>query len=195
MKMKKLPELRRRLSLRSTRTSRERERAAPEGSVISRYHLDSSVGTPGRTAVAEGARGPRAGYLSDGDSPERPAGPPSPTAFRPYEVGPSARPPPAAAPALPARRTMEFSERKRSRKSQSFKLVNRGKRGRAGPGGGRAGGRGRTWPPRKQPPARGAANSEGRGSWYTPPTPPGPLPESGFGRTHAGRRGKLCGWG
>lgn len=51
---------------------------------------------------------------------------------------PSARPPPAAAPALPARRTMEFSERKRSRKSQSFKLVNRGKRGRAGPG--RAGG-------------------------------------------------------
>lgn len=53
---------------------------------------------------------------------------------------PSAWPPPAAAPALPARRTMEFSERKRSRKSQSFKLVNRGKRGRAGPGGGRAGG-------------------------------------------------------
>ena len=96
MKMKKLPELRRRLSLRSTRTSRERERAAPEGSVISRYHLDSSVGTPGRTAVAEGARSQRAGYLSDGDSPERPAGPPSPTAFRPYEVGPSARPPPAA---------------------------------------------------------------------------------------------------
>uniref|UniRef100_A0A452FXR4 Rho GTPase-activating protein SYDE1 n=1 Tax=Capra hircus TaxID=9925 RepID=A0A452FXR4_CAPHI len=91
MKMKKLPELRRRLSLRSTRTSRERERAAPEGSVISRYHLDSSVGTPGRTAVAEGARGPRAGYLSDGDSPERPAGPPSPTAFRPYEVDGVAR--------------------------------------------------------------------------------------------------------
>ncbi|XP_027834945.1 rho GTPase-activating protein SYDE1 isoform X2 [Ovis aries] len=91
MKMKKLPELRRRLSLRSTRTSRERERAAPEGSVISRYHLDSSVGTPGRTAVAEGARSPRAGYLSDGDSPERPAGPPSPTAFRPYEVDGVAR--------------------------------------------------------------------------------------------------------
>ncbi|XP_055284720.1 BEN domain-containing protein 7 isoform X3 [Moschus berezovskii] len=40
-------------------------------------------------------------------------------------AAPSARPPPAAAPALPARRTMEFSERKRSRKSQSFKLVNR----------------------------------------------------------------------
>ncbi|XP_057565426.1 rho GTPase-activating protein SYDE1 isoform X2 [Hippopotamus amphibius kiboko] len=96
MKMKKLPELRRRLSLRSTRAGRERERAAPAGSVISRYHLDSSVGTPGRAAVAEGTRGLRAGYLSDGDSPERPAGPPSPTAFRPYEVGPSARTPPAA---------------------------------------------------------------------------------------------------
>lgn len=96
MKMKKLPELRRRLSLRGTRAGRERERAAPAGSVISRYHLDSSVGTPGRAAVAGGARGPRAGYLSDGDSPERPAGPPSPTAFRPYEVGPSAQAPPAA---------------------------------------------------------------------------------------------------
>ncbi|XP_058919140.1 rho GTPase-activating protein SYDE1 isoform X2 [Kogia breviceps] len=96
MKMKKLPELRRRLSLRSTRAGRERERAVPAGSVISRYHLDSSVGTPGRAAVSEGARGLRAGYLSDGDSPERPAGPPSPTAFRPYEVGPSARTPPTA---------------------------------------------------------------------------------------------------
>ncbi|KAG8517293.1 Rho GTPase-activating protein SYDE1 [Galemys pyrenaicus] len=96
MKMKKLPELRRRLSLRSTRAGRERERAAPTGSVISRYHLDSSVGTPGRAAVAGGARGPPPGYLSDGDSPERPGGPPSPTAFRPYEVGPAAPAPPAA---------------------------------------------------------------------------------------------------
>lgn len=96
MKMKKLPELRRRLSLRSTRTGRERERTAPEGSVISRYHLDSSVGTPGQASVAGGTRNPRGGYLSDGDSPERPGGPPSPTAFRPYEVGPSARAPPAA---------------------------------------------------------------------------------------------------
>nr|XP_008538030.1 PREDICTED: rho GTPase-activating protein SYDE1 [Equus przewalskii] len=96
MKMKKLPELRRRLSLRGSRAGRERERAAPAGSVISRYHLDSSVGTPGRAAVAGGLRGPRAGYLSDGDSPERPVGPPSPTAFRPYEVGPLARGPPAA---------------------------------------------------------------------------------------------------
>ncbi|XP_045429505.1 rho GTPase-activating protein SYDE1 isoform X3 [Pipistrellus kuhlii] len=98
MKMKKLPELRRRLSLRSTRAGRERERerAAPAGSVISRYHLDSSVGAPGRAAVAGGSRGLRAGYLSDGDSPERPAGPPSPTAFQPYEAGPSARAPPAA---------------------------------------------------------------------------------------------------
>ncbi|NP_001178805.1 rho GTPase-activating protein SYDE1 [Rattus norvegicus] len=96
MKMKKLPELRRRLSLRSTRTSRERERTAPAGSVISRYHLDSSVATPGQASVAGGTRSPRGGYLSDGDSPERPGGPPSPTAFRPYEVGPSARAPPAA---------------------------------------------------------------------------------------------------
>ncbi|KAL2763314.1 rho GTPase-activating protein SYDE1 isoform 1, partial [Daubentonia madagascariensis] len=96
MKMKKLPELRRRLSLRGPRAGRERERAAPAGSVISRYHLDSSVGGPGRAAVAGGTRSPRTGYLSDGDSPERPVGPPSPTAFRPYEVGPAARAPPAA---------------------------------------------------------------------------------------------------
>lgn len=98
MKMKKLPELRRRLSLRSTRAGRERERepAAPAGSVISRYHLDSSVGTPGRAAVSGGARGPPPGYLSDGDSPERPAGPLSPTSFRPYEVGRAAPAPPAA---------------------------------------------------------------------------------------------------
>ncbi|KAM4888612.1 rho GTPase-activating protein SYDE1 [Thomomys bottae] len=93
MKMKKLPELRRRLSLRGSRAGRERERAgaAPAGSVISRYHLDSSVG-----AAAAAPRGPRAGYLSDGDSPERPAGPPAPAAFRPYQAGPAARAPPAA---------------------------------------------------------------------------------------------------
>ncbi|XP_066127471.1 rho GTPase-activating protein SYDE1 [Saccopteryx bilineata] len=96
MKMKKLPDLRRRLSLRGTRAGRERERAAPAGSVISRYHLDSSVETPVRVAVAGGARDLRAGYLSDGDSLERPAGPLSPTAFQPYEVGPSAQVPPAA---------------------------------------------------------------------------------------------------
>lgn len=90
--MKKLPELRRRLSLRSSRTGRERERAAPAGSVISRYHLDSSVGPAGRAAGS-----PRAGHRSDGDSPERPAaGPPPPAAFRPYEAGPAARAPPAA---------------------------------------------------------------------------------------------------
>uniref|UniRef100_A0A2I3HZB8 Rho GTPase-activating protein SYDE1 n=1 Tax=Nomascus leucogenys TaxID=61853 RepID=A0A2I3HZB8_NOMLE len=96
IKMKKLPELRRRLSLRGPRAGRERERAAPAGSVISRYHLDSSVGGPGRAAGPGGTRSPRAGYLSDGDSPERPAGPPSPTSFQPYEVGPTARAPPAA---------------------------------------------------------------------------------------------------
>uniref|UniRef100_A0A8C0ABM1 Uncharacterized protein n=1 Tax=Bos mutus grunniens TaxID=30521 RepID=A0A8C0ABM1_BOSMU len=44
------------------------------------------------------------------------------SAAAPLSLRPAA---PAAAPALPARRTMEFSERKRSRKSQSFKLVNR----------------------------------------------------------------------
>ncbi|XP_054984495.1 rho GTPase-activating protein SYDE1 [Sorex araneus] len=92
LKMRKLPELRRRLSLRSSRAGRERERAAPAGSVISRYHLDSSVGTPGRAAAT-----PRAGHLSDGDSPERPTGPPSPAAFRPYEADAGgARVPPAA---------------------------------------------------------------------------------------------------
>nr|XP_054960159.1 rho GTPase-activating protein SYDE1 isoform X1 [Pan paniscus] len=96
IKMKKLPELRRRLSLRGPRAGRERERAAPAGSVISRYHLDSSVGGPGPAAGPGGTRSLRAGYLSDGDSPERPAGPPSPTSFRPYEVGPTARAPPAA---------------------------------------------------------------------------------------------------
>ncbi|KAM5191150.1 rho GTPase-activating protein SYDE1 [Callospermophilus lateralis] len=96
MKMKKLPELRRRLSLRGPRAGRERERAAPAGSVISRYHLDSSVGAPRRAAVIGGTRSPKAGYLSDGDSPERPAGPPSPTTFQPYEVDSAARAPPAA---------------------------------------------------------------------------------------------------
>uniref|UniRef100_A0A5F4W6I4 Rho GTPase-activating protein SYDE1 n=1 Tax=Callithrix jacchus TaxID=9483 RepID=A0A5F4W6I4_CALJA len=96
IKMKKLPELRRRLSLRGPRAGRERERAAPAGSVISRYHLDSSVGGPRRAAGPGGTQSSRTGYLSDGDSPERPAGPPSPTSFRPYEVGPTARSPPAA---------------------------------------------------------------------------------------------------
>ncbi|XP_048198415.1 rho GTPase-activating protein SYDE1 isoform X1 [Perognathus longimembris pacificus] len=98
LKMKKLPELRRRLSLRGSRVGRERERAgaAPAGSVISRYHLDSSVGALGRAAGAGGPRGPRTGYLSDGDSPERPAGPLAPTAFRPYQVSPAAQTPPAA---------------------------------------------------------------------------------------------------
>lgn len=38
---------------------------------------------------------------------------------------------PVSAPLLPAR-TMEFAQRKRSRKSQSFKLVNEGKAGAAG---------------------------------------------------------------
>ncbi|XP_067400693.1 rho GTPase-activating protein SYDE1 isoform X2 [Emydura macquarii macquarii] len=78
LKMKKLPELRRKLSL---RTARPREQE-PEGSgstsppvackepgnVISRYHLDSSVASqqgPHRVKAAS-----KGGYLSDGDSPE-----------------------------------------------------------------------------------------------------------------------------
>ncbi|XP_051827972.1 rho GTPase-activating protein SYDE1 isoform X1 [Antechinus flavipes] len=97
MKMKKLPELRRRLSLRGPRSGRDREgerdRAAPAGSVISRYHLDSSVGAQRCT---EGAQGSQAGYLSDGDSPERPPHP-SPDAFQPYEA---VTPPRASPPAL-----------------------------------------------------------------------------------------------
>ncbi|XP_063084615.1 rho GTPase-activating protein SYDE1 isoform X3 [Cavia porcellus] len=97
IKMKKLPDLRRRLSLRGPRASRERERAATAGSVISRYHLDSSVGASGRTAATCSTRSPRAGYLSDSDSPERPTGPPASTAsFQPYQAGPAARVPPAA---------------------------------------------------------------------------------------------------
>ncbi|KAJ6657649.1 hypothetical protein lerEdw1_002150 [Lerista edwardsae] len=71
MKMKKLPELRRKLSLRSSRP----RGAEPEGSsspkesgnVISRYHLDSSVAA---RHPARGRTASKGGYLSDGDSPE-----------------------------------------------------------------------------------------------------------------------------
>ncbi|XP_038596430.1 LOW QUALITY PROTEIN: rho GTPase-activating protein SYDE1 [Tachyglossus aculeatus] len=103
LKMRKLPELRRRLSLRGPRAGRERERegerAAPAGSVISRYHLDSSVGAAGGAARAAGRGGRpgrpgRPGHLSDGDSPERPRRP-EPAAFRPYEPAPQPRGPPA----------------------------------------------------------------------------------------------------
>ncbi|XP_061438820.1 rho GTPase-activating protein SYDE1 [Rhineura floridana] len=72
MKMKKLPELRRKLSLRSSRP----RGPEPEGgsspkessNVISRYHLDSSVAS--RQSLSRGKAASKGGYLSDGDSPE-----------------------------------------------------------------------------------------------------------------------------
>ncbi|NWH68477.1 SYDE2 protein, partial [Geococcyx californianus] len=77
MKMKKLPELRRKLSLRNPRPRGQEGGTSPSearkesSNVISRYHLDSSVasqpGLPRAKAVGKG------GYLSDGDSPELPA--------------------------------------------------------------------------------------------------------------------------
>ncbi|XP_044193549.1 rho GTPase-activating protein SYDE1 [Thunnus albacares] len=89
LKMKKLPELRRKLSLRSSsRASRQGNDARGGGdestsknttsssalsnqNVISRYHLDSS--TPPARPLRRSSRGRSAskgGYLSDGDSPE-----------------------------------------------------------------------------------------------------------------------------
>ncbi|XP_077407845.1 rho GTPase-activating protein SYDE1 isoform X2 [Vanacampus margaritifer] len=80
-KMRKLPELRRRISLRSSRAGQGSDRAAAgdEGAngnardrnVISRYHLDSSA--PPALPLRRSSRGRSAskgGYLSDGDSPE-----------------------------------------------------------------------------------------------------------------------------
>ncbi|KAK2820742.1 hypothetical protein Q5P01_023701 [Channa striata] len=84
MKMKKLPELRRKLSLRSS--SRAHRQASDTGgngdestskqssssaNVISRYHLDSSA--PPARPLRRSSRGRsvnKGGYLSDGDSPE-----------------------------------------------------------------------------------------------------------------------------
>ncbi|XP_027132881.1 rho GTPase-activating protein SYDE1 isoform X2 [Larimichthys crocea] len=86
MKMKKLPELRRKLSLRSSRTHRHGNDTRGGGdeststnttsssanqNVISRYHLDSSA--PPARPLRRSSRGRSAskgGYLSDGDSPE-----------------------------------------------------------------------------------------------------------------------------
>ncbi|XP_068277872.1 rho GTPase-activating protein SYDE1 isoform X2 [Nyctibius grandis] len=75
MKMKKLPELRRKLSLRSPRPRGQEgggtspsETRKESSNVISRYHLDSSVASqPGLPRVKAAGKG---GYLSDGDSPE-----------------------------------------------------------------------------------------------------------------------------
>ncbi|XP_042309257.1 rho GTPase-activating protein SYDE1 [Sceloporus undulatus] len=72
MKMKKLPELRRKLSLRSSRPRGPEPEggSSPKepGSVISRYHLDSSVTS--QQLQARGKAASKGGYLSDGDSPE-----------------------------------------------------------------------------------------------------------------------------
>ncbi|MEQ2288917.1 hypothetical protein AMECASPLE_027864 [Ameca splendens] len=85
LKMKKLPELRRKLSLRSSSRTRQatsstgRENdptnkntvSSPNQNVISRYHLDSS--TPPALPLRRSSRqrsASKGGYLSDGDSPE-----------------------------------------------------------------------------------------------------------------------------
>ncbi|XP_054624177.1 rho GTPase-activating protein SYDE1 isoform X2 [Dunckerocampus dactyliophorus] len=81
LKMKKLPELRRKISLRSSRVRQEGDRAGgadkpsnknvSDQNVISRYHLDSSA--PPALPMRRSSRGRSAskgGYLSDGDSPE-----------------------------------------------------------------------------------------------------------------------------
>uniref|UniRef100_A0A8C8SMW3 Rho GTPase-activating protein SYDE1 n=1 Tax=Pelusios castaneus TaxID=367368 RepID=A0A8C8SMW3_9SAUR len=78
LKMKKLPELRRKLSLRSARPRGQEPEASGSisprdarkepGNVINRYHLDSSVTSqPGSHRAKAASKG---GYLSDGDSPE-----------------------------------------------------------------------------------------------------------------------------
>ncbi|XP_066471948.1 rho GTPase-activating protein SYDE1 [Tiliqua scincoides] len=71
MKMKKLPELRRKLSLRSSRPRGQEPEGSSSpkesGNVISRYHLDSSVAA---RHPARGRAASKGGYLSDGDSPE-----------------------------------------------------------------------------------------------------------------------------
>ncbi|XP_020511530.1 rho GTPase-activating protein SYDE1 [Labrus bergylta] len=84
MKMKKLPELRRKLSLRSSRANRQgsdnkgggdestsKNTASSNENVITRYHLDSSA-PPARPLRRSSRRrsASKGGYLSDGDSPE-----------------------------------------------------------------------------------------------------------------------------
>nr|XP_033780285.1 rho GTPase-activating protein SYDE1 isoform X2 [Geotrypetes seraphini] len=82
MKMKKLPELRRKLSLRSTRASRQDQSggSSPQnlhkesGNIISRYHLDTSVSSKEslwKSRTRHKSKSTiKGGYLSDGDSPE-----------------------------------------------------------------------------------------------------------------------------
>ncbi|KAK5905391.1 hypothetical protein CgunFtcFv8_001359 [Champsocephalus gunnari] len=83
MKMKTLPELRRKLSLRSTRgrggdgraggdesTSKNTAASTSNQNVISRYHLDSSAPPARPLRRSSRGRSAKGGYLSDGDSPE-----------------------------------------------------------------------------------------------------------------------------
>ncbi|KAI1886607.1 hypothetical protein AGOR_G00197550 [Albula goreensis] len=78
MKMRKLPELRRKLSLRSSRTQRHGQggqnppnaRKESSNNVISRYHLDSSAPARPLRRSSRGRSASKGGYLSDGDSPE-----------------------------------------------------------------------------------------------------------------------------
>ncbi|XP_059388884.1 rho GTPase-activating protein SYDE1-like [Carassius carassius] len=87
MKMRKLPELRRKLSLRSSRNQRNgqgnassapgaSDEASPpnackeSSSVISKYHLDSSAPARPRRRSSRARSASKGGYLSDGDSPE-----------------------------------------------------------------------------------------------------------------------------
>ncbi|XP_057681298.1 rho GTPase-activating protein SYDE1 isoform X1 [Corythoichthys intestinalis] len=78
LKMKKLPELGRKLSLRSSRVGQGSDgtggaaKTAPDRNVISRYHLDSSAPPAGRSPIGRAAS--KGGYLSDGDSPDRSPG-------------------------------------------------------------------------------------------------------------------------
>ncbi|XP_034415339.1 rho GTPase-activating protein SYDE1 isoform X2 [Cyclopterus lumpus] len=85
-KMKKLPELRRKLSLRSSSraqrqgsdsrgggdelTSKTASSSAANQNVISRYHLDSSAPPARPLRRSSRGRSAKGGYLSDGDSPE-----------------------------------------------------------------------------------------------------------------------------
>ncbi|KTG28374.1 hypothetical protein cypCar_00038808 [Cyprinus carpio] len=87
MKMRKLPELRRKLSLRSSRNQRSgqgnassapgaSDEASPpnarkeSSNVISKYHLDSSAPARPRRRSSRTRSASKGGYLSDGDSPE-----------------------------------------------------------------------------------------------------------------------------
>lgn len=90
MKMRKLPELRRKLSLRTSRNTRHlhgqgggndapggADEASPpnarkesSNNVISRYHLDTSAPARPRRRSSRMRSASKGGYLSDGDSPE-----------------------------------------------------------------------------------------------------------------------------